>query len=282
VVDVTARPDDLPEYQGGDGPPLLLLHGITATYRVWQPVIPALERHHWVIAPTLAGHAGGPLYEPGVPVTIASLTDAIERRLDELSIERPHVAGNSLGGWIALELARRGRAGSVVAFSPACFWGSMLDLARVSALVLGGHQVSTRGANALHGLVARPRSRRWMFAYAHEHGERLTPFEAMQVFTDNAGCTILDGFLRSVWAGGPLVGPVDTAGSHVRIAWPNRDRTLPFKRYGSSATTVVPNAELVRLPGVGHVPMLDDPELVARTILEVTQASARAQVSGSA
>ena len=59
-------------------------------------------------------------------------------------------------------------------------------------------------------------------------------------------------------------------GCPIRIAWGGRDRTLPFERYGKPMLEAVPSAELVMLPGVGHVPMSDDPELVARTILEVT------------
>jgi len=276
---VTAQRAVVAEYQGGDGPPLLLIHGITATHAVWRPVIGALERHHWVIAPTLAGHHGG---APLADVSVATLTDAVERRLDELGIERPHVAGNSLGGWIALELARRGRARSVVALSPAGCWGSGLDLARVSALVMSGHQMSTQYAPRLRALLARPRGRRLLFRLAFEHGERLTPAEALAIFTDNAACTIVDQFMRSVRATGPMTGPVQTDGCPIRIAWPERDRTIPFGRYGRPTTVAFPQAELVRLPGVGHVPMIDDPELVVRTILEVTQSTDRVEVQAGA
>jgi pimeloyl-ACP methyl ester carboxylesterase len=103
------------EHRGGSGPPLLLLHGITASFRVWEPVLPALEEHHEVFAPTLAGHYGAAALHDGVLANVESLTDRLEERLDELEIARPHVVGNSLGGWLALELPRRGRASSVVA-----------------------------------------------------------------------------------------------------------------------------------------------------------------------
>ena len=104
-------------HRGGSGPPLLLLHGFTDTWRTWELVLPALERRHEVFAPTLAGHAGGPRIEG--EVGDASIADAVERAMDELGWASAHIAGNSLGGYVALQLAARGRARSVVALAPA-------------------------------------------------------------------------------------------------------------------------------------------------------------------
>ena len=50
-------------HRGGSGPPLVCLHGFMETWRTWELVLPALERRHDVLAPTLAGHAGGPALE---------------------------------------------------------------------------------------------------------------------------------------------------------------------------------------------------------------------------
>jgi pimeloyl-ACP methyl ester carboxylesterase len=260
------------EYSGGVGTPLLLVHGITATFRVWEPVIPALEEHHHVIAPTLAGHHGAKPLDDGVVVSVGALTEVIERRLDELELEQLHVAGNSLGGWVALELARRGRALSVVAFSPAASWNSVRDLARVSMIVEMGHLASGMSTRRLRGLLARPRSRRSLLRLAVEHGERVPPAVAESMLRENAGCVIAGDFLRAVWRDGALADTIDSPGCPIRIAWPEHDRTLPFERHGRPLLAAIPNAELVRLPGVGHVPMYDDPPLVTSTILEVTRA----------
>lgn len=107
-------------HRGGSGSPLVCLRGFTDTWRTWDLVLPALERSHDVLAPTLLGHAGGPPLEGAV--SDALIVDAVERAMDEAGFETAHIVGNSLGGYIALQLAARGRAESVVAFAPAGGW----------------------------------------------------------------------------------------------------------------------------------------------------------------
>src|SRR5258708_4796719 len=105
-------------YRAGTGSPLVLLHGLGGTWRVWRAVLPALTARHDVLALTLPGHFGAsPLPDSKLP-TAAALTDWIEGSLDREGIASAHVAGSSLGGWLALELARRGRALGVVALAP--------------------------------------------------------------------------------------------------------------------------------------------------------------------
>ena len=109
-----------PLHRGGSGTPLLCVHGFTDTWRTWDLVLPALEREHDVLAPTLPGHAGGPPLEG--EFSAATLPDALERAMDEAGFATAHIAGNSLGGFLALQLAARGRAESVVALAPAGGW----------------------------------------------------------------------------------------------------------------------------------------------------------------
>jgi pimeloyl-ACP methyl ester carboxylesterase len=111
-----------PSHRGGSGSPLVCLHGFMDTWRIWELVLPALERRHDVLAPTLLGHAGGPPLEGEVSDVL--LADAVERAMDDAGFETAHIAGNSLGGFVALQLAARGRARSVVAFAPAGGWAA--------------------------------------------------------------------------------------------------------------------------------------------------------------
>ncbi|WP_235916121.1 alpha/beta fold hydrolase [Antrihabitans cavernicola] len=103
-----------------DKPSLVLLHGVTMSAHVWDDVVPLLSGRFDVIAPTATGHRGGP--PPDRPTTVSRLVDDADRVLDDAGLDRPHLAGNSLGGWMAIELARRGRAASVCALSPAGLW----------------------------------------------------------------------------------------------------------------------------------------------------------------
>ena len=107
-------------HRGGAGSPLVLLHGFTDTWRTWDLVLPALERERDVLALTLPGHAGGPPLPH--PLTAAAVGDVVEAALDDAGLATAAIAGNSLGGYVALELAARGRATSVVALAPAGGW----------------------------------------------------------------------------------------------------------------------------------------------------------------
>ena len=86
----------------------MCLHGFTDTWRTWELVLPELERHHDVLALTLPGHAGGPPIAG--EVDDALVPDAIERAMDAAGWDTAHLVGNSLGGYVALQLAARGRA----------------------------------------------------------------------------------------------------------------------------------------------------------------------------
>jgi len=90
-----------------DRPALVLLHGVTMSGSAWQEVTPLLAADYDVHTPTAAGHRGGP---PALrrPATISDTIDAAQRYLDDHDLDRPHLAGNSMGGWIAVELARDG------------------------------------------------------------------------------------------------------------------------------------------------------------------------------
>jgi pimeloyl-ACP methyl ester carboxylesterase len=96
--------------------PLVLMHGLAMSGNAWREVVPLVSGHHRVYAPTADGHRGGSA-APRRPATMADMVDAAERYLDECGLDRPHLAGNSMGGLVAIELARRGRAASVCAFS---------------------------------------------------------------------------------------------------------------------------------------------------------------------
>ena len=253
-------------HRGGSGPPLLLLHGFTDTWRTWELVLPALERRHEVFAPTLAGHAGGPRIEG--EVGDASIADAVERAMDELGWASAHIAGNSLGGYVALQLAARGRARSVVALAPAGGWApgdesfrDALDHFRTM------HELLETAAPLAEQIASTPAGRRRAMSATCERAAELPPDLVAHAMRGAAGCTALLAFAdhaeRHGWQldGGRI-------GCPVRVVWGTADRLL---RWPSAAARYqrdwVPQADWVVLDGVGHAPQLDAPLETSQLIL---------------
>lgn len=256
---------------------IVLLHGATASARVWDEVVPRLIVSHDVWIPTLAGHLGGPPLSVAPVDLVESIVDDVSQRLDEADIGSAHLVGNSLGGWVALELARRGRASSVLAFAPAGAWNSAADLSRMERIFRVG-AVLSRSKN-IRRLMASGTVRRLLLRGMAERADRLTPAQAISALDDMAGCSVSADFVAGVRKSGPIAS-FDRLPCPVRFAWGHCDRTLPFMRYGASMLAAAPGSELTVLPSVGHVPMVDDPALVARVILDYVGTAAAGQSAG--
>jgi pimeloyl-ACP methyl ester carboxylesterase len=259
-----------PSHRAGTGTPLLLLHGIGGTWQAWSPVLPYLEPHHEVIVPTLHGHAGGPSLDSQVAPSVQALVDGIEEELDRLGLPKVHIAGNSLGGWIGIELARRGRARSLVLLSPAGAWRSPRRL-----------RMTAHGVRFTFGAIARYSSRadaiaerrllHWALLAGQVAHPHLVPRESLVSYIQASGQSpVVEPLLRVLHLNPVSPLPVDRD-YPVRLVWAEHDRLLPFKHFGSPMLERLPGAELIRLSGVGHVPMSDDPARVAELILEVTR-----------
>ena len=265
-----------PSYAGGTGTPLVLLHGIGGTWRVWHPVLPLLECWHTVFAPTLPGHSGAECLAQGAVPSVQTLADGVIEQLDRAGIGRAHIVGNSLGGWIALELARRGRARSVVLFGPAGAWRST---ARMTAVAIGlrlSFVLLARQANRAEAIARRRWARRLLLATQVEHPNRVDPAEFAASIRAMKDSPVVAPMLRVITKHPLETLPADPD-CPIRVVWAERDRIIPFEHNGLPLLERVPGAELVRLAGVGHVPMSDDPEEVARLILEVTGTIDRTQ-----
>lgn len=266
------RPPPPPFHRSGSGTPLVLIHGFTGTWRIWEPLFPALEHYHDVVAITQPGHRGGPPVGRDEPVSIALLADGLERTLDDLGIGTAHIVGNSLGGWLSLELARRGRARSVVGLSPAGGWGEAQDLARTAGMIRRGLRAGSLGAPLLRGPLLAPQVRQALLRDTMARGDRMPAGKMLQMIEDAMGCTIKGRFMAAAQRDGGFHGDMSAVTCPIRIAWGQNDRLIPADQHGRPLLDRVPSAEFVVMPGVGHVPMYDDPLLVTATILEVTRA----------
>jgi pimeloyl-ACP methyl ester carboxylesterase len=255
-----------PVHRGGDGPPLICLHGFTDTWRTWELVLPALERRHEVLAPTLPGHAGGPPL-----VGEVTLVDAIEGALDAAAFDTAHVVGNSLGGYLALALAARGRADSVVALAPAGGWARGDDSVHETLEHFTAMQEALRTiAPHADAIVRTAEGRRRATAFTTSRFEHIPPDLLAHQICGVAACTGLESLVAYARRHGWDL-DAERIACPVRIVWGTEDRLLPWP---SSAARYrddwLPHADWVVLDGVGHCPQLDVPVEAAELILGFT------------
>ncbi|SHG01208.1 Pimeloyl-ACP methyl ester carboxylesterase [Jatrophihabitans endophyticus] len=247
----------------GSGEPLVLIHGVTHRRQAWYPVLDQLAEHREVVLVDLPGHGESPdLVTAGRPVPDV-LRDEFKAFLDGLGLVRPHVAGNSLGGLVALYAGANGHARSVTALSPAGFWRTPAEFVYTRQIFTRACVLAARlGPRA--ELLARSRGGRTvMYGLLTARPGRVSPDQAVGD---------LRGFLRSRPALATLLAAAEPftatipADVPVTIGWAARDLVLPAWQ-AETARRRLPAAEHVTLRGVGHVPMSDDPRRVADLLL---------------
>ncbi|MBV9001200.1 MAG: alpha/beta fold hydrolase [Solirubrobacterales bacterium] len=249
----------------GRGEPLVLIPGIGSRRQVWAPVLDRLTAQREVVALDLPGFGDAPVQPAaGTPAGVGPLTGLVSGFLDELGLERPHLAGNSLGGWISLELAKRGRARSVTALSPAGFSNRReTTYARLSL------QLSVRTGRLLvpraDRLFASPLARMLIFGQLVAHPTRISSADAAASLRALALAPWFDETLRAAALDRFRDG--EQISVPVTIAWGEKDRLL-LPRQARHAARLIPGARIVILRGCGHVPMYDDPGQVAQVLLD--------------
>jgi pimeloyl-ACP methyl ester carboxylesterase len=229
-------------------------------------VLPALEREHDVLAVTLAGHAGGP--ELDGEISDAVLADAVERAMDDAGFETAHMVGNSLGGYVALQLAARGRARTVVALAPAGGWAEGDEsyshtLSLQSSLIEG----ATAAAPHAQDLLASPDGRRRATEFTVTNFEHIPVELLAHQLLGVAACPmalpLIDHALREGWR---LA--ADRITCPVRIVWGTDDKLLQWPPAAARfRNDWLPQADWVELDGIGHCPQLDVPLETAQLIL---------------
>ncbi|HEX4248120.1 MAG TPA: alpha/beta hydrolase [Pseudonocardia sp.] len=247
----------------GSGTPLVLLHGIGHRWQAWRPVLDLLAERHDVIALDLPGFGLSPALPAGRRYDLTSSMEMLAEVFEILGVERPHVAGNSLGGLLSVEAASRGLVRSATALSPAGFWN---DVDRRRALtMLRAMRLSARGPRfATDAIANSARLRASTMAVLYAHPGRIDRITAM---ADTSALRNAPAFTPTIRAGRRVSWHGMPPSVPVTIAWGDKDRILP-PRQALRAAMLLPGAHHVTLPECGHVPMIDDPELVSRTILD--------------
>jgi pimeloyl-ACP methyl ester carboxylesterase len=240
----------------GSGEPLLLIHPLGAELVVWEPVLERLAAERDVIAVDMPGFGASAALANGTAPTPQALAAALGRFLDSLGVGRVHVAGNSLGGWVALELAKAGRALSATGLCTAGLWARPLgtrpgaDVRRIGRTLL---PLATT-------IVRTGAGRRALLQASVGHPDRVPPHAAerlVRAYVTATGFEAANAAMRAeVFSG---AGQIDVP---VTLAWGELDRLVRRPRTGPG------HWRSLVLRGCGHIPTWDDPAQVARVLLE--------------
>ncbi|HEV2781572.1 MAG TPA: alpha/beta fold hydrolase [Actinophytocola sp.] len=259
----------------GQGSPLVLLHGIGHRWQAWEPVLDLLAASHDVIAVDLPGFGASPLL-PDREYTMPAAIETAAEMFAWLGLDRPHVAGNSLGGVLAIELASRGLVRSATALAPAGFWtprDRAWALGLLTALRVGGRVPAPLRSAVVNRRLLRLVAASMLFG----RPSRLTAETMLADLACFATCPGFDLVARAgrryVYASPPPTVPVT-------VAWGSRDRIL-WPRQARRAAALLPDAHHVLLRGCGHIPMADDPERITE-LITATCARAAALDEGTA
>ncbi len=245
---------------------MLLLHGLGTSRHIWRPVAAELAASHEVVTVDLPGFGDSPPLPQEVEPSPPELATRVATVLDELGITSAHLVGNSLGGWVVLELAKRGRADSVALLSPAGLWVNGPPRAGLAGL-RAGHELAYRATvnprvsrilSTRAGLVAA------LAPFAGHPGS--VPAEAALAEMRRFGAApgfrpTVRALARHRFTGG------QTLNVPVNVAFGSRDWLLPTG-VGRHRGQLPPSTRWRTPPGWGHVPTYDDPGGVTEFLLD--------------
>jgi pimeloyl-ACP methyl ester carboxylesterase len=246
----------------GSGPPLVLIHGLGHRRQGWDILLSRLTPHREVITLDLPGHGESPplRLEGSDPITEVAADIAL--LLGELGLIRPHVAGNSLGGALALTLAANGHAASVTALSPPGFSAHRYQMTYAHAVFTAARAGAQVLEPVVPALAKSTAGRALLYGQMVHRPQRVPP---AQVAGDIASFVRAGAAMRAFFTG-PQAFTL-TVEVPVTIAWGSKDRILPPSN-AVIARRRLPAARFIKLTGCGHVPMTDDPAAVARVLLD--------------
>jgi pimeloyl-ACP methyl ester carboxylesterase len=249
--------------RSGSGPPLVLVHGLGSRRQAWGPVLDAVVKEREVYNLDLPGFGQSPVGER--PCTVEGFAAGLQEFFAKIGLERPHFAGNSLGGGIGLELGRRGAIRSLTAFSPIGLWSKAERIWTQSALRVG-HAIGEHRSDSIPRRLMIATARPTLFLYAFGNPWKV-PDEEIEATVESGrdAPAFVETARRMDFR---LEDPGPLGRIPVTIAWGSRDVLVPYWTCSRRARRILPRARHVTLLGCGHVPFYDDPELCAQVLLD--------------
>jgi pimeloyl-ACP methyl ester carboxylesterase len=252
----------------GSGEPILLLHPFMMSQNVWKTVAPLIAEtgRYEVFAPTMPGHNGGakgPFF-----LDSGSLADDVERRMDSLGWDTAHIVGNSLGGWVAFELERRGRARTLTGIAPAGGWSHFTPAKfEIVGKFLAGIPIWLFTLAFGQRVLKLPFTRYLAHLPVSGRPDGLSDEDLRDIIDDVSHCPAYYQLLvKSLTLPGLLALAEGTSPTHLVIC--EKDRVLPHPRFTRHFTAHLPkDTQITHLDGVGHIPMFEAPHRVADLIV---------------
>jgi pimeloyl-ACP methyl ester carboxylesterase len=253
----------------GSGEPILLLHPFMMSQNVWKDVAPLIAEtgRYEVFAPTMPGHNGGA--KGRFFLSSGALADDMERRMDKLGWDTAHIVGNSLGGWVAFELERRGRARTLTGIAPAGGWRQFTPVKfEIVGKFLAGMPLWLLTLALGPRVLRLPLSRKLAYLPVSATADGLSDEDLRQIIDDVSHCpAYYQLLLKSLTTPGLLEMADGSAPTHLVIC--EKDRVLPHPRFTRHFTTQLPkDTQITHLDGVGHIPMFEAPRRVADLIVD--------------
>ena len=255
------------EVQRGAGRKLLLIHGLGGSWRSWSPVMAPLSAERRLIAIDLPGHGGTPAdHDSG---TFDGLVGSVERYIADQHLDGIDVVGSSMGARIALELARRGGVGNVVALDPGGFWRgwertffkiTIGASGRLLRAIRPGLPTLSKNAATRTALLAQLSARPWA----------LDPEIVATELASLSTTPTFDALVRDLASGPPQTGPAADPARRIVIGWGRHDR-LCLPRQAARAARAFPSANLHWFEASGHFPMWDQPDDTVAVIFAATR-----------
>lgn len=259
----------------GSGEPVLLLHPFMMSQNVWKDVAPMLAEtgRYEVYAPTMPGHNGG--VKARMFLDTKELADDVERRMDELGWPTAHIVGNSLGGWVAFEMMRRGRARTLTAIAPAGGWRHFSPVKfEIVAKFLLGFPVWIIAKLLGAGRVLKFPFTRWFASVPISATPQALPEADLPAILDDVThCAAYYQLLVKALLL-PGLQELANADAPTNLVLCEKDRVLPHPRFARQFIRELPADTVVtRMDRVGHIPMFEDPARTAALITDFIEAN---------